>query len=291
MSNPHVYLIYHEVTAMLPSFLSLESLSAYLSMDFLSDVLFYFGVALPFFLVFCVWRKQQFQPRRIQQKQRSNPQQWWREIRQSLVSIVIFGLIDAGAYGAEQHGLTLMYQDVGQWGVAYLVVSVVVMLLLQDTYFYWAHRLMHWKPLYRFTHRVHHDSIDTSPFTSYSFHPVEAIVEAVPNVVFAFLFPVHFWALLGYQLTDLILNVIGHLGYEIMPQCWTTHWLLRWKTPSTHHNMHHAKVNGNYGLYFRFWDVWMGTEFQDYPATIAAVYDRANKATPQKAPASDGNCS
>lgn len=33
---------------------------------------------------------------------------------------------------------------------------------------------------------------------------------------------------------------------------------------STHHNIHHSKFNGNYGLYFRFWDKMMGTEHPDY---------------------------
>lgn len=265
----------------------LAGLHHLLSIDSLFDLLSYFGVTLPFFLVFWVWRKAQFEPRRIQPKQRSHAPQWWKEIQHSMVSVVIFGVIDALAYGAEQRGMTLMYQDVAQYGVIYLVLSAVAMLLLQDTYFYWAHRLMHWKPLYKLTHKVHHDSIDTSPFTAYSFHPLEAIVEAVPDVVYAFLFPVHFWALLAYQLTSFVLNVIAHLGYEMIPQSWTTHWLLQWKTPSTHHNMHHSHVNGNYGLYFRFWDVLMGTEFQDYPATLTAVYHRANQ-TGQKLEAANG---
>jgi sterol desaturase/sphingolipid hydroxylase (fatty acid hydroxylase superfamily) len=248
-----------------------------LAKSILGDILLYFGITLPFFLIFWVYYKREFQPRRIQQKQRSDRQQWWREIRQSMLSIAIFTIIDIGAYVAEQNGLTFMYRDVAQYGIPYLLFSIITMILLQDTYFYWAHRLMHWKPFYKFTHKVHHDSIDTSPFTAYFFHPVEAIIENLPDVTFAFLFPVHFWALLGYQLASLVMNTIGHLGYEIIPQSWTHHWLLKWKTPSTHHNMHHSKVNGNYGLYFRFWDVLMGTEFKDYPTTLDAVYDRINR--------------
>jgi Delta7-sterol 5-desaturase len=189
-------------------------------------------------------------------------------------------VIDVGIYIAEQHGLTSMYQDFDQYGIPYLLLSVVLMILFQDTFFYWAHRSMHWKPLYNLAHKVHHDSIDTSPFTAYSFHPVETIIEALPSAIFSFLLPVHFSALIGYQVVSLVMNVIGHLGYEIIPQSWTTHWLLKWKTPSTHHNMHHSHVNGNYTLYFRFWDVWMGTEFEEYPATLQAVYDRMNQNQP-----------
>jgi sterol desaturase/sphingolipid hydroxylase (fatty acid hydroxylase superfamily) len=35
-------------------------------------------------------------------------------------------------------------------------------------------------------------------------------------------------------------------------------------TTTTHHDMHHQQFNGNYGLYFTWWDRWMGTEFPEY---------------------------
>lgn len=242
--------------------------------SYLPAIVIYFGITLSAFYVFWVWYKQPMQPLRIQQKQRSYEQQWRKEIRNSLVSIGIFGLMDLGVYLAKQQGWTLLYDNVAQYGIPYLLLTMVLMLFWQDTFFYWAHRLMHWKPLYKFSHKVHHDSIDTSPFTAYSFHPVEAIVEALPDLIIVFVLPVHWWALLGYQVASMVMNVIGHLGYEVIPQNWTRHWLGQWKTSSTHHNMHHSKVNGNYGLYFRFWDVLMGTEFKDYQATLNAVYDR-----------------
>lgn len=242
--------------------------------SYLPAIVIYFGLTLSAFYVFWVWYKKPMQPLRIQQKQRSNERQWRQEIQNSLVSIGIFGLIDLGIYLAKQQGWTSLYDDVSKYGIPYLLFTIVVMLFWQDTFFYWAHRLMHWKPLYKFSHKVHHDSIDTSPFTAYSFHPVEAVIEALPDLIVVFVLPVHFWALLGYQFASMVMNVIGHLGYEIIPQSWTRNWLGQWKTPSTHHNMHHSKVNGNYGLYFRFWDVLMGTEFKDYEATLNAVYER-----------------
>ena len=80
--------------------------------------------------------------------------------------------------------------------------------------------------------------------------------------------------MLGWQLIQMILNVIGHLGYEIYPKGFNTHWLFRWKTPSTHHNMHHMKFNGNYGLYFTWWDRIFKTEFKDYNETYEKVQTR-----------------
>jgi sterol desaturase/sphingolipid hydroxylase (fatty acid hydroxylase superfamily) len=38
--------------------------------------------------------------------------------------------------------------------------------------------------------------------------------------------------------------------------------------------MHHEQFNGNYGLYFTFWDKWMKTEIKDYEDRFNEVYRR-----------------
>jgi sterol desaturase/sphingolipid hydroxylase (fatty acid hydroxylase superfamily) len=45
-------------------------------------------------------------------------------------------------------------------------------------------------------------------------------------------------------------------------------------TSSTHHNMHHSKFNGNYGVHFRIWDRLLGTEFKDYESEYARIQER-----------------
>jgi uncharacterized protein (DUF2147 family) len=153
------------------------------------------------------------------------------------------------------------------------------MIVLHDAWFFFTHRLMHHPKLFKHVHRVHHRSVDPSPFAAFSFHPLEAIIEGAVYVVFSFLFPVHLLALLAWQFLQMILNVIGHLGYEIYPKGFNTHWLFKWKTPSTHHNMHHAKFNGNYGLYFTWWDRIFKTEFKDYNETYEKVQERIGTKT------------
>ena len=51
------------------------------------------------------------------------------------------------AYPAPAHPL-------GQ--VVYLVLTVAALDLLHDAWFYWAHRLLHWQPLMRHVHYLHH---------------------------------------------------------------------------------------------------------------------------------------
>ena len=43
-------------------------------------------------------------------------------------------------------------------------------------HFYWIHRLLHWRPLYRMAHSLHHRNIDTGPWTGISMHPLEHLL-------------------------------------------------------------------------------------------------------------------
>ncbi len=40
--------------------------------------------------------------------------------------------------------------------VLYMLATVVALDYLHDTWFYWTHRLLHWQPLYRSVHHIHH---------------------------------------------------------------------------------------------------------------------------------------
>jgi ferredoxin len=80
------------------------------------------------------------------------------------------------------------------------------------------------------------------------------------------------YVFIAWQLASILNNIAGHLGHEVYPHWWSSHKLLKYKTTGTHHNMHHEKFNGNYGLFFTWWDVWMGIEFADYKTTHQQVF-------------------
>ena len=66
------------------------------------------------------------------------------------------------------------------------------------------------------------------------------------------------------------INVYGHLGFEIAPKWFRKSFLFELMNTSVHHNLHHEKFKGNYGLYFRVWDRIMKTENPNY----VEEYDR-----------------
>ena len=234
------------------------------------DFLRYFLTAGPFYLLFWVWRPALLRDRRLQPADPGR-ERIASEVAYSLSTVLIFSGIGLSLVYAQQAGLTRIYMDVAERGWAYLGTSVALAIVLHDAYFYWTHRLLHWKPLYRFVHHVHHRSTSPTPWAAYAFHPLEALIQAGVYLLVVFTIPIHPLALMLFLLYMIVRNVVGHLGFEIWPAGFARHPLTRWHLTPTHHDLHHRRGKGNYGLYFSFWDDWIGTSRSDYVAAYDAV--------------------
>jgi lathosterol oxidase len=187
-----------------------------------------------------------------------------REVWHSMQSTLVFTLVTIGILFTPIKQYTLIYDKITDFPVWYLGLSVALCLILHDTYFYWMHRLLHHKKLFRHAHLLHHKSTNPSPWTSYSFHLFEAVIEGLVLIPIVFLLPVHPLTILLFTVVAFSINVYGHLGYEVAPKWFRYSWLFEVLNTSVHHNLHHSKFKGNYGLYFRVWDRAMDTEHKDY---------------------------
>jgi len=123
----------------------------------------------------------------------------------------------------------------------------------------------------RLVHLVHHKSANPSPWAAYSFHFFEAVTEGAIVFVLAFLLPMNVLTVLLFTVVSFIINVYGHLGYEVMPRQLLTSPVFKVINTSVYHNLHHSKFKGNYSLYFRHWDRWMGTEHPEYESEYKRV--------------------
>jgi len=191
-----------------------------------------------------------------------------REIGYSLLAFAVFSAVAVLVLTGPVRPFTRIYSDVAEHGWPYLIASSAAVLLIHDAYFYWMHRLMHHPKVYRFVHLTHHRSTNPTPWTSFAFHPLEALVEAGIIVFIAFLFPVHPLVILGFVLVMTVYNVYGHLGWELYPSGFARHPIGRWINTSISHNQHHRYAHSNYGLYFLWWDRWFGTLHPDYEAAF-----------------------
>ncbi|HEV7620295.1 MAG TPA: sterol desaturase family protein [Flavisolibacter sp.] len=224
----------------------------------------YFMVAGIFFVLFYVLLHNRVFHKKIQKKL-PGIEDYVREIGFSIITMCIFAFVPLLILHypvITRH--TTFYTSIGQYGWLYFFLAFPLMFIIHDTYFYWTHRLMHHKKLFTLFHLVHHRSTNPSPWAAYSFHPLEAVVEAGVFVVFLFTIPVHPLHLFLFFFFMIVYNVYGHLGYEIYPSGFNKHWFGKWVNTSTNHNQHHQYFKGNYGLYFTFWDRIMGTIRKDY---------------------------
>jgi lathosterol oxidase len=194
------------------------------------------------------------------------------EIRQSLLSLLVFGLM-SGAIGLVRPlGIrTRLYHPIDRHGWAWYYGSILVAILIHDAYFYWTHRLMHHPRLFRSVHRIHHLSNNPTPWAAYSFSIPEAIVQAGIGPVLVYMVPMHYSAFLLFMTWQISFNVLGHCGYEILPRRFLETWAGRFFNTPTHHAMHHEKVVANFGLYFNIWDRLCGTNHPDYHRRFAIV--------------------
>ena len=197
--------------------------------------------------------------------------QMWREIGHSLITICIFASVGTALGIGAMHGWFTIYSDVSLYGWPHLIGSLVVMIIVQDAYFYWAHRLMHRVPLFWKLHVTHHRSHNPTPWSAYSFDPGEALIHALFMPLFVAVVPMHIGALFAFTAHMMLRNAIGHCGYELFPKGWADRPILGLVTMVTHHDMHHAHAPRNFGLYFTWWDRLMGTEHPDYRTRTAPV--------------------
>lgn len=184
-----------------------------------------------------------------------------REIGWSLLSAVIYGL-PAGviAWGWQERGWTRIYVDPAAYPWWWMPLSFVVCLILHDSWFYWTHRLMHRPALFRWLHAVHHASRPPTAWAAMSFHPWEALTGAVVVPVLVMLLPLHVGVVLAVLLTMTVMGVTNHMGWELFPARLVHGRAGRWLITATHHQLHHDRYDGNYGLYFRIWDRLCGTD-------------------------------
>ena len=183
------------------------------------------------------------------------------EIKMSLVTSVIYAIPGAIVIEAFKAGHTAIYTDIASpAGWLYLPISILIYLMIHDTYFYWTHRAMHLPALFKPTHLTHHRSRQPTAWAAFSFHPWEAIVSVWLLPTCTFFIPIHAGAIFFMLIFITVWSVVNHAGWEIFPRFLTDGIFGKIFICASHHNVHHTDYNANYGLYFRFWDQLMGTD-------------------------------
>ncbi len=223
----------------------------------------YFLIAGLFQLWFYKWQKNKWSNRFLG-KIKTDKKQFYKEVKWSLITAIIFAFSGTITAIFWQEGHTKLYTDINEYGLWYLPVSLIISMLIHETYYYWLHRWMHKPKVFKLLHKVHHDSNTTSAWTAFSFHPLEGLLQALILPLTIIFLPMHLYVLI-FQLTLMTFSsVINHLEIETYPENFHKHFIGRWLIGATHHSLHHKQFKFNYGLYFTFWDKWGRTESEKF---------------------------
>ena len=121
-------------------------------------------------------------------------------------------------------------------------------------HFYWVHRFLHWPPLYRLAHALHHKNINTGPWSGVSMHPIEhalyysslLIHLVVPSE------PIH---IVYHALGQTLFPAFSHSGFADLIAAGRE----RLRTGDFFHQLHHRHFECNYGTIEMPWDQWFGS--------------------------------
>jgi lathosterol oxidase len=182
-----------------------------------------------------------------------------REIRMSLVSILVFALMGTVLYELYRAGWTSIYWEPQPYAPTYMIVSVFLCIVLHDTYFYWTHRFMHWRPVFKYLHAGHHKSLTPTPWAIFAFQPAEAAIQFFGIMLLVIFVPLHPLSLLAFLWLDSQMNTAGHTGFEVVPRFISRSAWYQGLNTVAHHDAHHTHPHKNFGSFFNVWDRWMGT--------------------------------
>ncbi len=193
------------------------------------------------------------------------------EIKWSIMTSAIFAVSGALLGLMWQLGWTKIYLHFNQFTWIYFFVSLVIYSFVHEIYFYWTHRWLHLPQVFKKFHAVHHQSLTPSPWASFSFHPVESIIQALALPLFVLFIPIHPVALLIYLTLMSLSAVTNHLGFEILPEG-SENGMGRWLISGVHHTMHHKYYRANFGLFYTFCDHLFKTEHANFAQEYKNVF-------------------
>ncbi len=214
---------------------------------------FGFGLLAEVYLRRCPERK--IQPGRDGLKRKS------KEILASLRALATSSVLFGTGWFAQMQGWT----PSPELSVFSFVVYLAAVVILFDAWFYFGHRLLHWKPMYQF-HAEHHKSVAPTVWSNDSSGVVDTIVQHSFYLLIWFVLPVPALSMIALRVYDQISGMIGHSGFELFASPTT-----RRPWPficTTFHDLHHSRYNYNYGNLFSIWDRLCGTAHPDYDEMV-----------------------
>lgn len=151
---------------------------------------------------------------------------------------------------ANGYAPTLSWVDNPVWFIVLIFLTPVWI----SFHFYWIHRWLHWPPLYKAAHALHHRNTNVGPWSGLSMHPLEHFL-FFSSVLIHWIVAAHPIHILFHMQHQALTAATSHTGFEGL--------LIKDKNRlalgTFHHQMHHRYFECNYGNLEVPWDRWFGS--------------------------------
>ncbi|MBL4704234.1 MAG: sterol desaturase family protein [Flavobacteriales bacterium] len=186
---------------------------------------------------------------RIQNK-RPDAQVFYKRLPLIGINVVSLALISSlGLYG-----LFPLFDASMKFDVLTILWQVMVVLLIDDLWFYFLHRWMHRnKKMLKMVHSIHHRAFSPLALEYIYVHPAEWLLgyigPFVGMMLVASISPISIWGFWIYQAIRNLHEIDVHSGFRSLFSQWIPFW-----GENEHHDLHHEKLDGNYATTFTHWD-------------------------------------
>ena len=160
------------------------------------------------------------------------------------------------------------YLDMRQYPV-YAVLLTFFVVYWRYFHFYWVHRLIHWKPLYKTVHSLHHRNINVGPWSGLSMHPLEHLLYFSCVIIHWIIPGGPFFAIFSL-LHAAISPAVGHLGFHRM----VVDGDKSIASDNYFHYLHHRLFTVNFGVEAMPLDWWFKTQHDGSPESLARIRGR-----------------
>ena len=149
---------------------------------------------------------------------------------------------------------------------------------IHEVGFYFAHRFMHWPPLYSLAHSLHHRNVNPGPWSGLSMHPIEHVVYFSSILLFFFI-PAHPIHMINLASRLGVAPAQGHTGFDRVVMGDET----SMDTSYYAHYLHHKYFEVNYSDGMVPLDKWFGSFHDGTPEANEAMKARRMKRSFPKA--------
>lgn len=228
-------------------------------MSFVLHELFYFGRCVPWIIIDQIeyFKKWKIQPERAP----TSKEQWectklvlFSHFTIELPQIWLFHPI-CSLVGLQ---LSVPFPSIGT-----MATQIALFMFLEDAWHFWIHWSMHWGPLYRYIHKIHHKYAAPFGLAAEYAHPLETLVLGIGTIGFPIFYcyltngGVHLVTVYIWVILRLFQAIDSHSGYDFP---WSLNKFFPMWSGADGHDYHHMAFTDNYSSSFRWWDALLGTD-------------------------------